>query len=83
MTCSLIRRSKDQYVRQLYARLGPEEFYRRRLAWLAANAKWTSYDRLVDWLRERGLVSADDTNVTREKRPEGDDNVNREKAARG
>jgi hypothetical protein len=39
LTSCFIRQSKDQYIRQLYARLGPEEFYSRRLAWLAANGK--------------------------------------------
>ncbi len=56
LTASLIRQSKDQYVRQLYARLGPEEFYRRRLEWLAANGKQASYDRLVAYLRKHGLM---------------------------
>jgi len=55
LTCSLIRESKDQYVRQLYARLGPEEFYRRRLEWLAANEKCASYDRLVVYLAKAGI----------------------------
>ena len=55
LTSSLIRQSKDQYVRQLYARLGPEEFYRRRLAWLAANGKRASYDRLVAYLAKTGI----------------------------
>jgi hypothetical protein len=39
----------------LYRRLGPEEFYRRRLEWLAANGKTTSYHRLVVYLKERRL----------------------------
>jgi hypothetical protein len=55
LTHTLIRHSKDQYVRQLYARLGPEEFYRRRLEWLAANGKWTSYHRLVAYLAKAGI----------------------------
>jgi hypothetical protein len=59
-TSSLIRESKDQYVRQLYARLGPEEFYRRRLAWLAANGKWTSHHRLTVFLGKRGLMPESD-----------------------
>jgi hypothetical protein len=54
-TSTLIRLSKDQYIRGLYARLGPEEFYRRRLAWLAANGKWTSFDRLVAYLEKAGI----------------------------
>jgi hypothetical protein len=33
---TLIRLSKDQYIHGLHARLGPEEYYRRRLARLAA-----------------------------------------------
>ena len=40
-------------MRQLCARLGPEELYRRRLAWLAANGKRASYDRLVAYLANR------------------------------
>jgi hypothetical protein len=51
----LIRASKSQYVRCLYARLGPEEFYRRRLDWLQANQKTTSYARLVAYLRREKL----------------------------
>ena len=54
-TSCLIRQSKDQYIRQLYARLGPEEFYRRRLAWLAANGKRTSYNRLLAYLDKAGI----------------------------
>ena len=68
-TSSLIRQSKDQYVRQLYARLGPEEFYRRRLAWLAANEKWTSHSRLIAYLGKNGLVPVD---ASRESLPEGE-----------
>ena len=55
LTHTLIRHSKDQYIRQLYARLGPEEFYRRRLAWLAANGKRTSYNRLLAYLDKAGI----------------------------
>ncbi len=54
-TSTLIRQDKDRFVRQLYARLGPEEFYRRRLAWLAANEKWKSYDRLVAYLAKAAI----------------------------
>jgi hypothetical protein len=54
-TNGLIHQAKDQYVRQLYARLGPEEFYRRRLEWLAANGKRTSYDRLIAYLAKAGI----------------------------
>ena len=39
-TNTSIRLGKDQYIREQYAKLGPEEIYRRRLAWLAANGKW-------------------------------------------
>jgi hypothetical protein len=53
---TLIRASKSEFIRCLYARLGPEEFYRRRLDWLQANKKTTSYGRLVDYLRRAGLV---------------------------
>jgi hypothetical protein len=52
---TLIRASKSQFIRQLYGRLGPEEFYRRRLDWLQANGKRTSYDRLVAYLRGAGV----------------------------
>jgi hypothetical protein len=55
LTYCLIRQSKDQYARQLYTRLGPEEFYRRRLAWLAANGKNTSHNRLLGYLAKAGI----------------------------
>jgi hypothetical protein len=71
LTHTLIRHSKDQYIRQLYARLGPEEFYRRRLAWLAANGKWTSHRRLIVYLGERGLMPEGKTNANSEK-PSGE-----------
>ncbi len=51
-TGMLIRASKDVWCRGLYRRLGPEEFYRRRLAWLLAHGKTTSYNRLVAYLAE-------------------------------
>jgi hypothetical protein len=51
----LIRASKSEFVRQLYARLGPEDFYRRRLNWLQANGKETCYVRLVAYLRGAGI----------------------------
>jgi hypothetical protein len=54
-TNQLMRASKSQFVRQLYALLGPEEFYRRRLDWLQANQRRTSYDRLVAYLRGAGM----------------------------
>jgi hypothetical protein len=54
-TSLLIRADKDRFIRQLYARLGPEEFYRRRLEWLAANGKWRSYDLLVAYLAKAGI----------------------------
>ena len=55
-TNGLIRASKSESVRQLYARLGPEEFYRRRLDWLQANGKQVSYGRLIAYLRGAGIV---------------------------
>jgi hypothetical protein len=55
LTGNLIRQSKDEYIRKLYARLGPEEFYKRRLDWLFANGKWKSYDRLVAYLEKAGI----------------------------
>jgi hypothetical protein len=54
-TGTLIRTSKSEFIRCLYARLGPEEFYRRRLDWLKANAKATSYARVIEYLRRTGL----------------------------
>jgi hypothetical protein len=53
----MIRADNDQFIRQLYARLGPEEFYRRRPEWLERNPKWTSYHRLLHYLESRGLVA--------------------------
>jgi hypothetical protein len=41
----LIRADKDRFIRQLYARLGPAEFWRRRLLWLDANGKATSFKK--------------------------------------
>jgi hypothetical protein len=52
---TLIRADKDRFVRQLYARLGPAEFWRRRLVWLATHRKWKSYDRLVAYLKRVGI----------------------------
>jgi hypothetical protein len=51
----MIRADKDQFIRQLYARLGPEEFYRRRLEWLVNHGKTTSYRRLVAYLKRVGI----------------------------
>jgi hypothetical protein len=51
----LIRADKDQFIARLYARLGPEEFYRRRLAWLAAHGRWTSYHRLIAYVERAGI----------------------------
>jgi hypothetical protein len=56
---TLIRADKDRFIRELYARLGPAEFYRRRLTWLAENGKWTSYHRLVAYLERRGIEISD------------------------
>jgi hypothetical protein len=52
---TLIHADKSRFIRQLYARLGPAEFYRRRLAWLAANGRWTSYNRLIAYLERAGI----------------------------
>jgi hypothetical protein len=71
LTRTLIRQGKDQYIRQLYARLGPEDFYRRRLAWLSANGKWTSYNRLVVHLSKHGLMPVSANNANTEK-PSGE-----------
>jgi len=51
----LIRADKDRFIRQLYAQLGPAEFWRRRLEWLARNGKRTSYDRLIAYLQRVGI----------------------------
>ena len=51
----LIRADKSRFVAELYARLGPEEFYRRRLAWLAAHGRWTSYHRLIAYVERAGI----------------------------
>src|SRR5262245_2089382 len=45
----------DAYIRGLYHRVGPVVFWRRRLQWLVANAKWVSYIRLVAYLRRNGI----------------------------
>jgi hypothetical protein len=55
----LIRADKDRLIRQLYARLGPAEFWRRRLEWLARNGKRTSYDRLIAYLQRAGIEISD------------------------
>jgi hypothetical protein len=52
---TLIRAGNDQFIRQLYARLGPREFYRRRLEWLVKHGKTTSYRRLVAYLKRAGI----------------------------
>jgi hypothetical protein len=54
-TGELIRADKDRFIRQLYARLGPAEFWRRRLVWLALNGKRTSFNRLVAYLKRKGI----------------------------
>jgi hypothetical protein len=55
----LIRADKDRFIRQLYAQLGPAEFWRRRLDWLARNGKRTSYDRLRAYLEREGIEISD------------------------
>jgi hypothetical protein len=45
----------DAYIRGLYHRVGPAEFWRRRLCWLVENGKWVSYIRLIGYLRRKGL----------------------------
>jgi hypothetical protein len=52
---TLIRADKDRFIRQLYAQLGPEAFWRRRLEWLAAHGRWTSYHRLIAYLERAGI----------------------------
>jgi hypothetical protein len=52
---TLIRAEKSLFVQQLYARLGPAEFYRRRLAWLVANGKRASSARLIAYLQRAGI----------------------------
>jgi hypothetical protein len=58
-TGELIRADKDRFIRQLYARFGPAEFWRRRLLWLASNGKRTSYHRLRAYLERAGIVISD------------------------
>jgi hypothetical protein len=48
-------RKNDSYIRGLYHRVGPAEFWRRRLCWLVENGRWVSYIRLVAYLRRKGL----------------------------
>jgi hypothetical protein len=45
----------DAYIRGLYHRLGPVQFWTRRLNWLVHNGKWVSYIRLVAYLRRNGI----------------------------
>jgi hypothetical protein len=45
----------DRYIRGLYHRLGPVEFWRRRLCWLVESGKWVAYIRLVAYLRRKGI----------------------------
>jgi hypothetical protein len=54
-TRELIRADKDLFIKRLYAQLGPREFWRRRLGWLAANRKWTSHARLAKYLEANGF----------------------------
>jgi hypothetical protein len=55
----LIRADKSQYIRTLYARLGPEKFYRRRLQWLRDTGKQVSCDRLIAFLKPRRIEISD------------------------
>ncbi len=54
----------DRYVRGLYHRVGPVEFYRRRLCWLVENGKWVSYIRLVSYLRRKGIDCGEIANLS-------------------
>lgn len=54
-TGTLIRADKGRFARQLYARLGPAEFYRRRAAWLLEHGEATSYARLMAYLECAGI----------------------------
>ena len=47
----------DTYMRGLYHRVGPAEFWRRRLCWLVENGKWVSYIRLVRTCVARELTA--------------------------
>jgi hypothetical protein len=49
------REFKHSRERWWLDRLGPEEFYRRRLNWLAEHGKWEAYGRLVMALEARGF----------------------------
>jgi hypothetical protein len=55
----LIRADKDRFIRQLYALLGPEEFWQRRLVGLARNGKRTSYDWLMAYLQRKRIEIPD------------------------
>ncbi len=49
------REFKQSRERWWLDRLGPEEFYKRRLNWLAEREKWEAYGRLVTDLVARGF----------------------------
>jgi hypothetical protein len=51
----LIRAEKDRFIRQSYAQLGPAEFWRRRLEWLARNGIRTSCDGLMAYVQREGI----------------------------
>jgi hypothetical protein len=51
----MIRAGNDQFIRELYARLGPEGFWERRLRWLRANGKTVSLRRLISYLERAGF----------------------------
>lgn len=52
---TLIRADKDRFIRELYARFGPAEFYRRRATWLLQHGKATGYARLLAYLADAGI----------------------------
>jgi hypothetical protein len=52
---AMIYRENRRRMQGLYSTLGPQEFFRQRLLWLAANGKRTRFDQTVAKVRELGL----------------------------
>ncbi|QDV32355.1 helix-turn-helix domain-containing protein [Tautonia plasticadhaerens] len=46
------KRAREEYWKE---RLGPLEFWSRRLAWLAARGKWEAYRRTIERLKAEGF----------------------------
>jgi hypothetical protein len=54
-----MRGDNDTFICRLYAPR-PAEFYLRRLEWLRANGMTTAYNRLVEFLKTRGMDAFSD-----------------------